>query len=143
MKLACLLTWLDLATSQMRGLGMRLACLLTWLDLAGPTAHGVRGVSTWCSRNVHVVLIVADQEHSDCVIPRYRYTNCASANCWIVPIQWTQRTQKCVLKEIVGAPKSGPVGTGPTGPVATGLSQGSVSRSLCLFVGGGHIVLRA
>ena len=28
-----------------------------------PTAHRVRGVSAWCSRSVHVVHVVADQEH--------------------------------------------------------------------------------
>ena len=38
-----------------------------------PTARRVRGVSTWCSRSVHVVHVVADQEHSDCAVPRYRY----------------------------------------------------------------------
>ena len=32
-------------------------------------ARRVRGVSTLCSRSVHV----ADQEHNDCAVPRYRY----------------------------------------------------------------------
>ena len=62
--------------SQTRGLGTRLACLLTWSGsgMSGePTARGVRGVSAWCSRSVHIVHVVADQEHNDCAVPRYRY----------------------------------------------------------------------
>ena len=30
-------------------------------------------MSAWCSRSVHVIHVVADQEHSDCAVPRYRY----------------------------------------------------------------------
>ena len=51
------------------------ACLLTWSGSGTSgelTAHGVRGVSTWCSRSVHVVHVVADQEHSGCAVPRYQ-----------------------------------------------------------------------
>ena len=65
-----------LSASQTRGLGTRLACLLTWSGSGlsgGPTSRGVRGVSTWCSRNVHVAQVVADQEQSDCMVPWYRY----------------------------------------------------------------------
>ena len=29
-------------------------------------------MSAWCSRSVHVIHVVADQEHSDCAVPRYR-----------------------------------------------------------------------
>ena len=43
-----------------------------------PMAGGVRGVSTWYSRSIHVrrtrtqhVHVEADQEHSDCVVPQY------------------------------------------------------------------------
>ena len=35
----------------------------------GPTACEVRGVSAWCLWSVHVVHVVADQEHSDCTVP--------------------------------------------------------------------------
>ena len=38
-----------------------------------PTARRVRCVSAWCSRSVHVIHVVADQEHSDCTVPRYWY----------------------------------------------------------------------
>ena len=38
-----------------------------------PTACGVHGVSAWCSRSVHIIHVVADQEHSDCAVPQYRY----------------------------------------------------------------------
>ena len=41
---------------------------------SGPTAHGVYGVSAWSSRSIHIVHVVADQEHSNCAVPRYRYT---------------------------------------------------------------------
>ena len=58
-------------------LGTRLAYLLTRSgpDTSSgttPTAHGVRSTSAWCSRSVHVVHVVADQELSDCTVPRYR-----------------------------------------------------------------------
>ena len=53
-------------------------------------ARRVCGVNAWCSRSVHVVHVVADQEHSDCAVPRYQYrtelvweicnANCACAN---------------------------------------------------------------
>ena len=45
------------------------------LEAWQPTARGVRGVSAWrsSSRSVHIVHVVADQEHSDCAVPRYRY----------------------------------------------------------------------
>ena len=67
-----------LSASQTRGLGTRLACLLTgtWSGSGtsgGPMACGVCGVSAWCSRSVHAVQVVANQEHSDCAVPRYRY----------------------------------------------------------------------
>ena len=55
---------------------MRLACLLTRSGSGkggGPTAHGVCGVSAWCWKSVHIVHVVADQEHSDCAVPRYWY----------------------------------------------------------------------
>ena len=62
--------------SQTRGLGTRLMCLLTWSGSGTsgePTARGDCGVSAWCSRSVHIVHVVADQEHSDCTVPQYRY----------------------------------------------------------------------
>ena len=65
-----------LSAGHTRGLETRLACLLTWSGshMSGrPTAHGIRGVSAWCSRSAHVVHVVADQEHSDCAVPRYWY----------------------------------------------------------------------
>ena len=36
-------------------------------------ASGVRGVSAWCLRSVHIVRDVADQEHSDGGVRRYWY----------------------------------------------------------------------
>ena len=36
-------------------------------------ARGVHSVSARCSRSVHVVHVVADQEHSDYMVQRYRY----------------------------------------------------------------------
>ena len=38
-----------------------------------PMARGVHGVSAWCSRSVHVIHVVEDQEHSDCAVPHYQY----------------------------------------------------------------------
>ena len=67
-----------------------------------PTARGVRGVSAWCLRSIHIVLVVADQEHSDCVVPRYRYRTelvwrfvmpTAHANRWIVPLSFCEPLQ--------------------------------------------------
>ena len=55
---------------------MKLACLLTWLESgtsSGPTAGGVCSVNAWCLRTVDTVFVVADQEHSNCAIPQYRY----------------------------------------------------------------------
>ena len=64
--------------SQTGGLGTRLAYLLTrsrpgTSSAPTPKAHGVRGMSAWCSRSVHVIHVVADQELSDCTVPRYQY----------------------------------------------------------------------
>ena len=85
------------SASQTRGLGPRLACLLTWLGSSTsgiPMASGSPPCKRCCSRSVHIVHVVADQEHSDHVVSRYRYrtelvwrffcANCASANHWIV-----------------------------------------------------------
>ena len=36
-------------------------------------AGGDCGVTAWYSRSVDVVHVVADHEHSDCAVPRYRY----------------------------------------------------------------------
>ena len=69
---------------------MRLACLLTWSGSGTSGEPTARGVSTWCSRSVHVVHVVADQEHSDCMVPVQDGTgmeicnaNCACVNRWI------------------------------------------------------------
>ena len=36
-------------------------------------ASGIRGVKVSCSRSIHVVHVVADQEHSNCAVPWYWY----------------------------------------------------------------------
>ena len=50
-------------------------------------------MSAWCSRSVHVVHVMADQEHRNCTVPVQDGTgmeicnaNCACATCWIVPL---------------------------------------------------------
>ena len=80
--------------SQTRGLGTRLACL-PWSGsgTSGESAaRGVRGVSAWCSRSVHVLHVVADQRLRGTTVPVQDGTgmeicnaNCACATCWIVP----------------------------------------------------------
>ena len=55
---------------------MRLASLLTRSGSGtsgGPTAGRVCDMNAWCSMNVNVVHVMADQEHSDRAVPRYRY----------------------------------------------------------------------
>ena len=44
-------------------------CTLHWLQCY-PTVGGVCGVNTKCSRSIDVV---AEQQHSDCAVPWYRY----------------------------------------------------------------------
>ena len=65
---------------------MREACLLAWSGSGtsgGSIACGVRGVSAGCSRSVHIVHIVTDQEHIDCTVPVQNGTgmDICSANC--------------------------------------------------------------
>ena len=60
-------------------------------------ARGVCSVSAWHSRSVHVVQVVANQEHSDCAVPTVQVpdgtgmeicnANCACAKRWIGTIQ--------------------------------------------------------
>ena len=77
---------------------MRLACLLTWLESGTsgePTARGIRGVSAWYLRSVNAVHVVADQKHSDCAVPRYRYR---TELVWrfVLPIAYA-RTSTCTF----------------------------------------------
>ena len=85
--------------------GTRLACLLTWSGSGTsgePTAYGVRSVSAWCSRSIHVVHIVADLR--DTTVPVQDGTgteicnaNCACANRWIVPLRCSSSSYMIVV----------------------------------------------
>ena len=81
-----------LSASQTQSLGTRLTCLPTWLSYGA--SGGVRSVSTWCSMSVHIVHVVADQEHKrlhSTTVPVQVGTGMeiCNANCenrWIVPL---------------------------------------------------------
>ena len=99
------------SSSQVWTLGTRLAC---FLSSSGSCMSGgpmyiqttELAVSAWCSRSVHIVHVMADQKHRDCLTPGcpgYWYRTelvwrivIACANCWIVPLR-IQRPFKRML----------------------------------------------